>query len=308
MRPELTLISFALIGVLLLASLAGFILHVRVRDAAAIAVIDNLNARIKSWWGIVLVMGGAVFAGRTAVIALFALISFLALREFLTLTAVQAADRKALLAAFLVALPAQYGFVLAARFDMFAVFIPAICFLALPVLTALSGDTRNFLARTAELVWGLAVCVYGISHVPALMMLPNPRNMLLVVYLIVVSQTSDVMQYVWGKLLGRHRVTPQLSPSKTVEGLIGGALSATALGAGLWWLTPFTVPQAAVMALVIALVGFLGGLVMSAIKRDRGVKNWSELIPGHGGILDRIDALCFAAPLFFYLTRWFVTG
>ena len=115
------------------------------------------------------------------------------------------------------------------------------------------------------------------------------------------------MQYVWGKLLGRRKIAPTLSPNKTLEGFVGGSLSATAIGAGLWWATPFAWWQAALLAFLITLMGFFGGLVMSAIKRDRGVKDYGTLIEGHGGMVDRIDSLCFAAPVFFHLVRFYFT-
>ena len=127
------------------------------------------------------------------------------------------------------------------------------------------------------------------------------------VFLILVVQSSDVLQYVWGKLLGRHKIAPELSPSKTVEGFVGGVASATALGAALWWITPFSPLEAALIAFAITLMGFLGGLVMSAIKRDRGVKDWGAIIEGHGGMLDRLDSVCFSAPVFFHIVRyWWV--
>jgi phosphatidate cytidylyltransferase len=153
------------------------------------------------------------------------------------------------------------------------------------------------------------VCVYCISHVPALLALEIPgyadRNMLLVIFLILVVQSSDVLQYVWGKLFGRHKIAPNLSPSKTIEGFIGGVASSTLLGASLFWLTPFKPWQAALMALAITLMGFFGGLVMSAIKRDHGVKDWGNMIEGHGGMLDRLDSVCFSAPIFFHLIRFY---
>ena len=155
------------------------------------------------------------------------------------------------------------------------------------------------------------MCVYCISHVPALLTLDIPgyegRNLLLIAFLVIVVQSSDVLQYVWGKLFGKHKIAPEVSPSKTVEGLVGGIASATMLGAALWWITPFNVWQAALMSLAICVMGFFGGLVMSAIKRDRGVKDWGEHIEGHGGMLDRLDSVVFAAPIFFHLTRyWWV--
>jgi predicted CDP-diglyceride synthetase/phosphatidate cytidylyltransferase len=150
---------------------------------------------------------------------------------------------------------------------------------------------------------GGVLCVCCLAYVPALLMLPIKRPELLVVFLVLIAQVSDIFQYVWGKLLGRHRIAPKLSPSKTLEGLIGGILSASALGALLWRITPFNMWQAGLMALTIAILGFLGGLVMSAIKRHRGIKDWGALISGHGGMLDRVDSLCLSAPAFFHLTR-----
>ena len=93
-----------------------------------------------------------------------------------------------------------------------------------------------------------------------------------------------------------------------MEGFIGGIASATALGAALYWITPFSPLAAAGMALAITLMGFSGGLVMSAIKRDRGVKDWGHMIEGHGGMLDRLDSVCFSAPIFFHLVRYFYTA
>jgi phosphatidate cytidylyltransferase len=155
------------------------------------------------------------------------------------------------------------------------------------------------------------ICVYCLSHVPALMTLEIPgyegRNALLVVFLILTVQSSDVLQYVWGKLFGRHRLSPTISPSKTVEGLVGGVLTSTAVAAGLWWMTPFLPWQAALVALAVNVMGFFGGFVLSAIKRDRGVKDWGHMIEGHGGMLDRVDSISFSAPIFFHIIRyWWV--
>jgi phosphatidate cytidylyltransferase len=152
------------------------------------------------------------------------------------------------------------------------------------------------------------ICVFCASHVPALLTLTIPgyegRNVLLIAFLVIVVQLSDVLQYVWGKLFGRTKIAPKLSPSKTVEGFIGGIASATLIGASLWWITPFTPFQAGLLALIITLMGFFGGLVMSAIKRDRGVKDWGHIIEGHGGLIDRLDSVVFSAPIFFHLVRY----
>ena len=308
---EATLWLFLGVGaVLVFASLVGALLRWRLGPQNS--VVANLNARIKAWWVMVAVIGLAMLGGNHGVVLLFGLVSFLALREFITLTHTRRGDHLALLACFFLFLPLQYLFVWQNWYGMFSIFVPVYAFLLMPFLACLGHDTTNFLARATQTQWGLMICVYAISHVPALLALQIPgfaeRNLLLVIFLILVVQSSDVLQYVWGKLLGRRKIAPNVSPSKTLEGFIGGVASATALGAAMWWITPFTPLQAAGMALAITLMGFAGGLVMSAIKRDRGVKDWGHLIEGHGGMLDRLDSVCFSAPIFFHLVRYFFTS
>jgi phosphatidate cytidylyltransferase len=303
-----TIALFAgVLAALVLASAIGFALSRA--PAAAGPAVENLNARIKAWWAMVVLLGAAFGLGETAVIVLFALASFTALREFLTLTPTRGGDHLALALAFFVVLPAQYVLVAMEWYGLYSIFIPVYAFLLLPMVAALRGETDDFMRRVAELQWGLMITVFCVSHVPALLTLDIPgyggRELLLIAFLILVVQSSDVLQYVWGKLAGRHKVAPALSPSKTWEGFIGGVASATLLGAVLWWITPFSPLQAAGMALLINLTGFLGGLVMSAIKRDRGVKDWGRMIEGHGGMLDRLESVIFAAPLFFHLTRYY---
>ncbi len=294
--------------ILVLASIVGEILRVRLSPAGESPVIENLNARINAWWVMVICLALAFIAGKPGVVLLFALCSFAALREFLTLTTHNRADHWSLVACFFLILPLQYWFLATDWYGMYSIFIPVYAFLLLPVVSALRGSTKDFLVRVSETQWALMICVYCASHVPALLYLQIPgfegRNVILIAYLIFVVQLSDVLQYVWGKLIGRTKVAPNLSPSKTWEGLIGGTLSATAIGTALYWMTPFTPLQAAGMCLLVTLMGFFGGLVMSAIKRDRGIKDWGHLIAGHGGFLDRLDSVIFAAPIFFHVTRW----
>ena len=295
-------------AVLLVASVVGFTLHRVYAASAPNRTIDNLNSRIKAWWVMVALCAIAFYFGKTGVTVLFALASLAALREFITLTPTRQGDHMALAVAFFIVLPFQYFLVWIDWYGLYSIFIPVYVFLLLAAMAALRQDTKDFVGRVAETQWGLMVTVFSLSHVPALTGLVIPgyegRNLLLVAFLVLVVQSSDVLQYIWGKLFGRHLLAPELSPSKTVEGFIGGVASATALGAALWWVTPFTPWQAALMAAVINLMGFFGGLVMSAIKRDRGVKDWGWLIEGHGGVLDRLDSLIFAAPVFFHLTRY----
>jgi phosphatidate cytidylyltransferase len=307
--PQETFAIFAGIGAtLLLASVIGFLLKKRGGPDRPHGAIDNLNARIRAWWVMVLVIGFAFVFGKAGVIALFLFVSFFALREFMSLTYTRRGDHDALATSFFIVLPLQYWFVWIGWYGLYSIFIPVYAFLVLPILSALSGDTMRFLERAAKVQWGLMVCVFCISHVPALLTLDIPgfegRNLLLIVFLVLVVQSSDVLQYIWGKLFGRHNIAPGVSPSKTLEGLIGGVASATVIGAALWWITPFKPWQSALIALAINVMGFLGGLVMSAIKRDRGVKDWGDMIEGHGGMLDRLDSVVFAAPVFFHITRY----
>ncbi|HIY70230.1 MAG TPA: phosphatidate cytidylyltransferase [Candidatus Luteimonas excrementigallinarum] len=307
--PDTTLLFAGIGGALLLATAIAEVL--RWRTDGPSAVLDNLVARIRAWWVMAAVVGLAFLGGRIGVTLLFALISLFALREFITLTPTRRGDYWALVVAFYVVLPYQYWLVYSDWYGMSAVMIPVYAFLFLPILSTIGGDTTGYLERTSKVQWGLMVSVFCISHVPALLNLEiagyEGRNLLLIAFLVIVVQSSDVLQYVWGKLCGRRLIAPNLSPSKTVEGFVGGVASASVLGAGLWWITPFTPWQAALLALVINLMGFFGGLVMSAIKRDRGIKDWGHMIEGHGGMLDRLDSVCFAAPVFFHLVRfWWV--
>lgn len=299
------------LGVLVLASLIAGLLKWQVAKGRPHGVIDNLNSRVKAWWVMVALIGLSFIFGKTGVIILFVFMSFAALREYITLAYTRSGDHMSLVLMFYVALPMQYFLIWIEWYGLFSIFIPVHVFLVLPIVSSLRGDTTRFLERTAKMQWGLMICVFCVSHVPALLTLEIPgyqgRELLLIAYLIVVVQGSDVLQYVCGKLLGRRKVAPELSPSKTVEGLVGGVALATLLGAALYGITPFTPWQSALISLTICLMGFLGGLVMSAIKRDRGVKDWGAMIEGHGGMLDRLDSVVFAAPMFFHVVRfWWV--
>lgn len=292
----------------MLATLIGYTLKWRTANGRPHAVIDNLNQRIQAWWIIAAVIGLALLAGKTGVILLFALVSLAALREYITLTPTRRSDYFSLLLAFFVALPFQYFLVWIEWYGLYSIFIPVYAFLTLPIAAAVSADTRGFMERTATTQWGLMLTVFSISHVPALLTLEIPgyegREAFLIVFLILVVQSSDVLQYVWGKLLGKHPIAPALSPSKTLEGFIGGVGSASLLGMALYWITPFTPGEAFLISLIVMLMGFFGGLVLSAIKRDQGVKDWGTLIEGHGGMLDRMDSICFSAPVFFHIVRY----
>jgi phosphatidate cytidylyltransferase len=294
--------------VLVVASLVGHGLERRTTSEKGRATVQNLNDRTRAWWVMVAVFGGALLLGAPVVILLFALLSFMALREFWTLAPSRPGDQRALFLSFFVVLPVQYLLLADGWYGLFSIFIPVYAFLALPAISTLAGDTQNFLARSARVQWGLMLGVYALSHAPGLYLLdtPVPASHLLL-YLVAVVQLSDVLQYVFGKLFGKTKIAPVVSPSKTVEGFVGGAASATLIGAAMWWITPFTPLQSAAMSAVIVLMGFLGGLTLSAVKRSLGAKDWGVMIEGHGGMLDRTDSICFAAPVFFHLVRFFFT-
>ena len=296
------------LAILTVATIVGAELERRAKTPEGRATIANLNARTRSWWVMALIFGGALALGPTATILLFAGLSFMALREFWTLAPSRPGDHRALSLSFFVALPVHYWLLLDGWYGLFAVFIPVYAFLILPAISTLAGDVKDFLSRTARVQWGLMLTVYMLSHAPALLMLDTGSDpAMLVLYLVVVAQISDVAQYVFGKLFGRTRFSPNVSPSKTVEGLVGGWAFAILIGVALAPLTPFSLLQAAGMSLAIVVAGFFGGFVLSAVKRDLGAKDWGYVIQGHGGVLDRVDSIIFAAPIFFHLTRYWFT-
>jgi len=307
---ELLWLLGGIVGLLALSSTITFFLKRRAAGTPN-AVVANLEARVNAWWVMVAIFGVALATGGLGSVILFGLVSFFALREFITLTPTRPADHRTLFWAFFIVTPLQYYLVATHWYGLFSILIPVYAFIFVPTRSALAGDSEHFLERTAKIQWALMVCVFCVSHVPALLMLQIPgyegQNAKLLLFFVLVVQISDVLQYVWGKLFGRHKIAPAISPSKTVEGFIGGVLSASAIGSALWWVTPFNWWQAGLFSLLLTLMGFCGGLVMSAIKRDRGVKDYGTLIEGHGGVMDRIDSLCFAAPVFFHLVRYYFT-
>ncbi|MCI1034342.1 phosphatidate cytidylyltransferase [Raoultella terrigena] len=304
---QLLLLLAGLFSLLVIASLIGYLLSLRKQNET----IANLNARIRAWWVMCIISVFAMLIGPIGSVILFALMSFYALRECVTLTPTRRGDHEALFWCFFVILPLQYLLVGIEWYSLFVIFIPVYAFLFIPARIALASDTTHFLERSAKIQWSLMIAVYCVSHAPALLMIDIPgftgENIKLVLFMMIVVQISDVLQYVFGKLWGKRPIVPKLSPNKTVEGFVGGILSASLVGAALFWVTPFSMIQAFFISLLITLLGFAGGLCMSAIKRDRGVKDFGAMLEGHGGMMDRIDSLCFAAPVFFHVVRYFYT-
>ena len=297
------------LALLVLGALAGLLLPLVNRGKD----YRELRLRVWSWWVMAALIAGALVAGWQATLVLFAAISFLALREFLSLAPIRREDRLIILLAYLAIIPA-YGLLFADRYGIYLVFIPVWAFLIVPFLMACIGQTRAYLTTAATFHWALMTCVFNLgfaaylSRAP-LSQAPEAGGAGLVFFLLLTTEFNDVAQFVWGKLLGRHKIVPKVSPNKTWEGFLGGWVTTGAL---IWVLGPSFTPLRgiglATVAFALPLGGFAGDVTMSAVKRDIGVKDTSRLIPGHGGVLDRADSLTFTAPLFFHLLLFFNMG
>lgn len=270
----------------------------------------NLRQRIASWWVMIALLAAALLAGWQATTVLFAVISFIALREFLSLAPIRPEDRLIVLVAYLT-IPISYAFIWAGTYGFFLVFVPVYIFLIVPFLMACIGQTRGYLSRSAVFHFGVVTCVYALGYIPLLMRVPasdapqaGPAG--LVFLLLFATEANDVLQYCCGKLFGRRKIIPKVSPNKTWEGFVGGwILTAILILTTAPWLTPLRGLGLWVIAVTLPVAGFAGDVTMSAVKRDIGVKDTSGFIPGHGGMLDRLDSLIFTTPLYFHLLAFF---
>jgi phosphatidate cytidylyltransferase len=298
------------LGVLIVASLAVALLQRRRPQKD----LSEISARVRAWWIMAAVFFGAIVVSNRVSLVFFALMSFWAMKEYVTLLKTRPADHHALVLTFM-AVPVQYLWIGLEPpwYGMFIIFIPVYMLLSLPVRMVLSKDTRGFVESASQIQWGLMIFVFGLSHMAFLLTFPSlgetPANgRTLVLFLVFVVEMSDVLQYIWGKTFGRHKIIPAISPNKTWEGFIGGIATAMLLSLAIRFLTPFSILETLLVSLLITVAGFLGGAVMSAVKRDFGVKDFGSVIPGHGGMLDRVDSLCYAAPIFFHYVRYFYTN
>lgn len=305
---ELLAMLAGVLAVLACGSIVTAVLIKRANGKPSPTVI-NLRDRVRAWWIMVAIFGGSLLLGRSGVFAFYALLSFLALREFVTLTPTPRGDHRTLGWVFFIVLPLQYVFAWAPWYGMYQIWIPVYAFVLIPIRSALAGDTTDFLTRSAKIQWGVLTCIFFLSHLPMILYLPIPgyegQNAKLLFFVVLVTQISDVLQYVFGKWLGRVPIAPAVSPSKTREGLLGGGLATIGVGTCLWWATPFSPLQAALISAMLVTTGFLGGLVMSAVKRSLNAKDWGAGIPGHGGVLDRLDSILFSAPVFFHIVGFY---
>ena len=298
-RGKSGIVIGVILGLLLLATL---IVRVFFRTST------ELKDRVQSWWIIVLAFVVGAMLHTTVAMFFFALISYLALKEYFTLIPTRRTDRRIIFYAYL-SIVIQYWFAGIQWYGMFIIWIPVYLFLLLPFRQVLIGDTKGFLEHTSRVQWGLMMFVFGLSHIAYMMTLPvlnghDVGGKELVLYLVLLTELNDILQYLWGKTLGKHKIIPKVSPNKTVEGFLGAFFTLSLLGVAFSFLTPFTWMQALFAGMLISSAGFIGDVVISMVKRDIGVKDSGNLLPGHGGILDRIDSLTYTAPLFFHYTYY----
>lgn len=373
-QPTMVLV-LSVLGLLVVAYAIGRFLQRQPDRSFNPAIVDVFNRRITAWLMMWSILALGILLGREVTVLLFGLVSFWALREFITMTPTRRGDHRALFWTFFLFTPLQYVFIMIGRsyvnidegswygglvrfmglegfdfYGLYSIMIPVYASLFIPARIALSGDHKRFLERTAKIQAGLLICVYSLSYAPAMLDLdlwqqaekveerqpegePQQRGTLtkgefidsdgqrwvqwseqhgsnagLLFYLVLLVQLGDIFQFAWDRVAGKHVIASSISSGKTWEGFLGCVLSTSLAGVVVWFtgVTPFTWYGSALMALVVATMGFAGSLTMSAIKRDRGVTDYGTLVQGHAGVLDRIDSMCFAAPVFFHLTRYFL--
>lgn len=316
LNPRSLWLMGVVLAILAGAYIVGMFLRKQPEGTVHPALARAFNERVRAWWMMAAILMAGFLLRYHATVFLFFLISFWALREFITMTPTRRSDHRTLFWVFFVITPAHYLLVGLgeAWYGLYSIMIPVFGWLILPSRIAFSGDSKRFLERSAKILAGLIICVYSLSYAPALLDLSlytrdgsgalqlwEGSKPGLLFYFVLLVQLSDLLQYAWGKLIGRHVIAPNINASRTWEGFCGGVASTTLFGVLLYWVTPFGVWGSACMAMIVAVMGFAGGMTMSAIKRDRGVKDYGTLVQGHAGVLDRIDSLCFSAPVFFHM-------
>ena len=300
-----TLIA-ALLSVLLFLLVASGI-ALWVQYARPMYSDKTLWLKVRTWWFIVVFLCAVLLLHHAIAVLLLAVLSSFVLREYLALIAVRPCDKRVLPLLYLT-IPLQYYFAYQNWLVLFMAFIPVYGLLLLPALLAV--QPQGFLRAVGSLYWGLMIAVFSLSHLAYLLVISLPASEVysgntLLCFLLLLTQLNDVAQYIWGKAFGVRKMMPHISPHKTWVGFLGGI--ATTLMLAYWiapWLTPFSKVQSVLLGLLIACAGFAGDMVASALKRDVGVKDSGNLLPGHGGILDRVDSLIYTAPLYFYYVTY----
>ena len=305
LTDEVLYVLIGIVAVLIISTLITKIMKQKNNSSG----LNEVEMRIRSWWVMFIIFTFALIIHSTISLIFMALLCFLALKEYFSLIPFNRAHRLVLFWAYMT-IPVQFSLIYLGWYGMFIVFIPVYMFLLIPIQAIIVGETKNFLRSIATVQWGVMLMVFGLSHLAFLLVLPGREDSVagagLVLFLVVLTQANDVAQFIWGKLLGKKKIIPKVSPNKTWAGFIGGVLTTTVLAVILAPLiTPFSLLASIIAGLYIGLTGFIGDVNISALKRDLNIKDTSAIIPGHGGILDRVDSLTYTAPLFFHFTRYF---
>lgn len=302
---EMIVVMIGVFIVLVLSSLICAYLTKRYPDKD----FTEIKLRIKSWWGMYIIFTIALVIHSTVSLIFLALLCFLALKEYFSLIPTNRSHRAVLFWAYL-SIPIQFTFIYFGFYGMFIIFIPVYMFLFIPIQAIFIGETKGFLQSMGSVQWGLMLMVFSLSHLAYLIVLPGEKSTVpgasLVLFLVILTQANDVFQFLFGKAFGKHKIVPKVSPNKTWEGFVGGILATTILSLCIApFLTPFTLLGMIIAGIYISIMGFIGDVNISALKRDLNIKDTSQAIPGHGGILDRVDSLTYTAPLFFHFVRFF---
>lgn len=305
LTDEVLYVLIGIVAVLIISTIITKIMKQKNNSSG----LKEVEMRIRSWWIMFIIFTFALIIHSTISLIFMALLCFLALKEYFSLIPFNRAHRLVLFWAYMT-IPIQFLLIYFGLYGMFIVFIPVYMFLLIPIQAIIVGETKNFLRSIATVQWGVMLMVFGLSHLAFLLVLPGREESVagagLVLFLVVLTQANDVAQFIWGKMLGKKKIVPKVSPNKTWAGFIGGVLTTTVLAVILAPLiTPFSLFASIIAGLYIGLTGFIGDVNISALKRDLNIKDTSAIIPGHGGILDRVDSLTYTAPLFFHFTRYF---
>lgn len=171
---------------------------------------------------------------------------------------------------------------------------------------ALDSDTSEFNAFALMLRIGFGIFYVGFSFSHFSLLLSLKEGQHLLILLTVITVFSDSFAYYTGKMLGKHKMAPSISPGKTIEGLLGGLVGSIigAIIVSIWFFPGYSLIKISLLTVSLSMIGVMGDLTESMIKRTMGVKDSGHILPGHGGVLDRLDSLMIAAPVLFYVLHF----
>ncbi|MGB7324429.1 MAG: phosphatidate cytidylyltransferase [Rubripirellula sp.] len=326
--PRIYILLAVVLGTLGISTIVGVILSRREKIGIESAIVRRFNHKLRVWWMMVVIFTFGLLLGRIGVVVLFGLVSFWALREFITMTPTRRGDHRTLFWVFFIFTPLQYVLIALGSsppgsmgghngtdyYDFYSIMIPVYASLFIPARAAIAGDYKRFLERSAKIQWGLLICVYSLSYAPAILDLNLKQTagnlwqgstVSVLIFFVLIAQLASVFERAWGKIAGRHVIAEKINASRTWEGFVGSMVTTGLVAALLFWATPFYPWEAGIVGAVVTVMASAGTMTMSAIKRDRGVTDTGTLVQGHAGVLDQIDNMCFAAPVFYHLTRFF---